>query len=91
MTSTRADVRKARAYPAVISAASPDPAVRAAATVESTARPSAPPIVREVLTSPETSPASPGAAPEVASVASGVEASPAPAIMRTPGRQTEVR
>jgi len=48
-------------------------------------------MVREVLTSPETSPASPGAAPDVASEASGVEASPAPAIMSTPGRQTAVR
>lgn len=65
--------------------------VRAAATVESTARPSAPPMVREVLTRPETRPASPGAAPDVASEASGVEASPAPAIMSTPGRQTAVR
>ena len=69
------------------------PPVRAAAIVDITERPSEPPIVREVLTRPETSPASPGAAPDVASEASGVAASPAPSIIRMPGEhdRREVR
>ncbi len=46
--------------------------------------------MREVLTSPDTSPASPGAAPDVASEASGVVARPAPSIMRIPGHMIAV-
>ncbi len=64
--------------------------VRVAATVDMTARPSEPPIVREVLTSPETRPASSAAAPEVARDASGVAARPAPSIISTPGSMMEV-
>ena len=64
--------------------------VRVAAIVDMTARPSEPPIVREVLTSPETRPASSAAAPEVARKASGVAARPAPSIISTPGNMIEV-
>ncbi|CAM5732516.1 hypothetical protein SALBM217S_03895 [Streptomyces griseoloalbus] len=63
----------------------------AAAIVAITARPSEPPIVREVLTRPETRPASSGAAPDVAREASGVPARPAPSIIRTPGIMMAVR
>ena len=49
-----------------------------AATLASTARPSAPPIMNEVLTTPEASPASSGSTSLIAASSTGLNAMPAP-------------
>ena len=54
------------------------PPVRAAATLASTARPSAPPIMKEVLTTPEASPDSSGLTSLIAASSSGLNAMPTP-------------
>ena len=85
-SSTPVPTRNASAYPSVsASGEAIAPPSGPPRCVDMTARPSEPPIVREVLTSPDTRPASPGAAPDVASAASGVAARPAPSIIRIPG------
>ena len=68
-----ADERRERAVPAARRLS-----VRDAARLASTARPSAPPIMNAVLTTPEASPASSGATSLIAASRTGLNAMPAP-------------
>ena len=67
------------------------PAVRWVATAASSARPSEPPIWRDVLTSPEASPASVRRTPAVAAIVTGTNEKPIPAAHSSDGSSTSAR
>ncbi len=78
-----APIRNAALYPLVKADASELPAssrldVREAATLARTARPSAPPIMNDVLTIPEARPDSCGSTSLIAASSTGLKAMPAP-------------